>query len=97
MKAIFIAFNQAYNEEIVDILEKRGQRGYTKWEDIGGRGTYDGEPHLGSHAWPTLNQAIYTAVPDEVVSVIMSDLRATDEAHKDLGLRAYVMNIEQYY
>ena len=48
MKAIFIAYNQAYNEEIVEALETLGQRGYTKWEEIGGRGTVDGEPHLGT-------------------------------------------------
>ena len=26
MKAIFISYNQAYNEEIVEILDARGQR-----------------------------------------------------------------------
>ena len=31
MKAIFIAYNQAYNEEIVNLLEDCGQRGYTLW------------------------------------------------------------------
>ena len=61
MKAIFVAYNQAYNEEIVDLLEEFGQRGYTKWEDVGGRGSIDGEPHLGSHAWPTQNHALFTA------------------------------------
>ena len=34
MKAVFIAFNQAYNDEIVDLLERRGQRGFTQWNDI---------------------------------------------------------------
>ena len=45
MKAIFIAFNQAYNDEIVDLLERHGQRGFTRWNDILGRGGMDGEPH----------------------------------------------------
>ena len=35
MKAIFIAYNQAYNQEIVELLENLGQRGYTVWEEIG--------------------------------------------------------------
>ena len=54
MKAIFIAYNQAYNQEIVELLEGLGQRGYTVWEEIGGRGSVDGEPHLGNHAWQGL-------------------------------------------
>ena len=37
MKAIFIAYNQAYNEEIVNLLEDCGQRGYTLWNEIGDR------------------------------------------------------------
>ncbi|MBQ9186059.1 MAG: hypothetical protein IJ151_09640 [Bacteroidales bacterium] len=95
MKAIFIAYNQAYNEEIVELLEEFGQRGYTKWEDVGGRGSVDGEPHLGNHAWPTQNHALFTAVPDGHVSDIMSALRRKDEQYKDLGLRAYTWTIEQ--
>ena len=58
MKAIFIAYNQAYNQEIVQLLEGLGQRGYTVWEEIGGwrkrqrgRGTASGEPCL-AHAEP---------------------------------------------
>ena len=95
MKAIFIAYNQAYNEEIVEVLENNGQRGYTAWQDIQGKGSVDGIPHLGSHAWPEMNYAILTMVDDDKVDPIMDDLRAKDEAYRDLGLRAYVWNIER--
>ena len=37
MKAIFISYNQAYNEEIVEILDARGLSGFTRWENIEGR------------------------------------------------------------
>ena len=94
MKAIFIAYNQAYNQEIVQLLEGLGQRGYTVWTEIGGRGTVDGEPHLGSHAWPTQNHAILTAVSDELAPRIMAALRKTDAANEALGLRAYVLPVE---
>lgn len=36
MKAIFIAYNQAYGNEIVELLEGFGQRGFTQWLDIQG-------------------------------------------------------------
>ena len=96
MKAIFIAYDQAYNEEITALLEECGQRGFTKWEDIGGRGSLDGEPHLGNHAWPTQNHAVLTMVEDEKVEDIMDRLRRKDLANHDLGLKAYVWNIETY-
>ena len=94
MKAIFIAYNQAYNEEITQLLEECGQRGFTRWEDIGGRGSFDGEPHLGNHAWPTQNHAVLTMVDDTKVEDILRELRLKDVHNKDLGLRAYVWNIE---
>lgn len=93
MKAVFISYNQAYNEEIVEILDANNQRGFTRWEDIQGRGGFDGEPHYGNHAWPTMNHAILTFVPDETLDRLMADLKAKDEAFKDLGLRAFSWDI----
>ena len=95
MKAVFIAYNQAYNQEIVEVLEQLGQRGYTVWQDVGGRGTVDGEPHLGSHAWPTQNHAVLTVVENALAADIMDALRAKDAAYPDLGLRAYVLPVEE--
>ena len=94
MKAIFIAYNQAYNQEIVELLEGLGQRGYTAWEEIGGRGTVNGEPHLGNHAWPTQNHALLSVVEDSLAPQVMAALRETDAANPDLGLRAYVLPVE---
>ena len=94
MKAIFIAYNQAYNQEIVELLEGLGQRGYTVWTEVGGRGSVDGEPHLGSHAWPTQNHALLTAVEDALAPRIMAAMREKDAANQALGLRAYVLPVE---
>ena len=95
MKAIFIAYNQAYNQEIVELLENLGQRGYTVWDEIGGRGSVDGEPHLGNHAWPTQNHALLTVVEDALAPKLMAALRETDAANRALGLRAYALPVEE--
>ncbi len=97
MKAIFIAYNQAYNEEIAEMLSDLGQRGFTRWEDISGCGSSNGQPHFGNHAWPVQNHAILTIVPDDKVEAVMSAVKAKDEASPDLGLRGFVWNIEQAY
>ena len=96
MKAIFIAYNQAYNEEVVELLSSLRQRGFTRWQNVEGKGGFNGEPHLGNHAWPVLNQAVLTMVPDEKVDTVMEQLKSLDEGSKDLGLRAFVWNIENY-
>ena len=94
MKAIFIAYNQAYGEEIVELLDDHGQRGFTQWIDIQGRGGVQGEPHYGSHAWPTENYAILTFVPDDKAPLLMDALKKTDEKYPDLGLRAFEWTID---
>lgn len=94
MKAIFVVYNQAYNQEIVELLEKMGQRGYTVWEEIGGRGSVDGEPHLGNHAWPTQNHALLTVVDNTLALQVMEALRQLDADNPKLGLRAYVLPVE---
>lgn len=94
MKAIFISYNQAYNEEIVEVLDANAQRGFTRWQDIDGRGSVDGEPHYGNHAWPVQNHAILTFVQDDKAQAILDGLKAKDEATPDLGLRAFVWNAE---
>lgn len=94
MKAIFIAYNQAYGTEIVELLDSHGQRGFTQWIDIQGRGGESGEPHYGNHAWPTQNYAILTFVPDDKAPALMEALAAKDRAYPDLGLRAFEWGVE---
>ena len=94
MKAIFIAYNQAYGEEIVELLDDHGQRGFTQWIDIQGRGGEQGEPHYGSHAWPAENYAILTFVPDDKAPLLMDALKKKDERYPDLGLRAFEWTID---
>lgn len=91
-----MSYNQAYYTELVELLEDNGCRGYTMWNEIAGRGTRTGEPHEGSHAWPTLNNAILAVVDDSQVPAILDAVRAKDEKSPELGLRAFVWNIEQF-
>ena len=95
MKAIMITYNQAFYDDIVEVLNQNGVKGYTEWDEIKGHGSVSGEPHLGSHAWPTLNNAIFTIMEDTQVDGVLNDLHAKDEKTPELGLRAFVWNIEK--
>jgi nitrogen regulatory protein PII len=95
MKAILITYNQAYYDDIAKLLNDNGMKGYTEWDEIKGHGSNTGEPHLGSHAWPTLNNAIVSIVEDDRVDAILNDLHEHDLKAPELGLRAFVWNIEK--
>lgn len=95
MKAIFIAFNQASYEMILQIMDREQIRGFTYWEEVAGRGSKTGEPHYGSHAWPTMNGAILAMVEEKKVERFMKLLHKFDTQSEMQGLRAFVLNVEQ--
>lgn len=95
MKAIFIAFDQAHYERIVDMLNRNNCRGFTAWEQVQGRGSQSGDPHYGTHAWPSMASSILTIVDDDRASLVLQKLHEMDLETPKLGLRAFAWTIEQ--
>lgn len=94
MKALFIVYNQAYGDEIIAMLEGLGQRGFTRFDGVGGRGSVDGIPHLDNHAWPEYNDALIVLMDEDKVEPTLEALRKKDAETPDLGIRAFSWNIE---
>ena len=95
MKSIMIAFDQAHQDVIINILQHSLVRGYTEFPITQGKGSFTGDPHLGSHAWPSMCSTIITIVDDDRVEPVLKRLKNLDNMYPDLGLRAFVWNIEQ--
>jgi nitrogen regulatory protein PII len=95
MRAILISFNQAYYDAIVAIMDRNAIRGFTHWEEVQGRGSKNGEPHYGTHAWPTKNSAIFVVIDDDKVTAFLDLLHKLDVQTEAQGLRAFVWSIEQ--
>lgn len=71
-------------------MSHRGIKGYTGWDAVAGRGSNGGEPHLGSHAWPTMNSAIYSFVEGKSeADKFLAALSELDKKNSNLGLRAF--------
>jgi nitrogen regulatory protein PII len=94
MKAVMIVLDQAHYDKIVEDLSSMNIRGFTSWKEVFGKGSKDGYPHYGSHAWPSVNNAILTVVEDDKVSVLLKYLKELDAESANLGLRAFVWNVE---
>lgn len=95
MKSILITFDQAFFERIIALLDRMNCRGFTYWERVQGRGSVKGEPHYGSHAWPSMCSAIITIVEEAKVTPLLDALHQMDKETEMLGLRAFVWNIEK--
>ena len=94
MKAIFITYAQSHTEPIEEVLDKLQIRGFTRWQETHGRGTHKGEPHYGTHAWPTKNGSILTIVDDQKAELLLKALKRINEEAEQQGLRAFVWTTE---
>jgi hypothetical protein len=95
MKAVFIPYNQAYKDSLIELLDKMSIRGFTLWEQVQGRGAVTGEPHYGNHAWPTMNSSILAVIPDDKVSPLLKSIHDLDLLTEQQGIHAFVWNIEE--
>ena len=94
MKSVLRTFDQAHYERVVAALDRLGCREFTFWDRVQGRGSKTGDPHFGSHAWPAMCSAIVAVVEDQKVKPLLEVLKRMDESREQLGLRAFVWNIE---
>ncbi len=95
MKSVFIAYDQAFFDQILSILRGNNVRGFSSWKEVQGRGSHTGDPHLGTHSWSSLNGAMLTVVEDDRVDGLLRDLKALDLTSEQMGLRAFVWNVEK--
>ena len=97
MKGVFIAFDQAHRDAVIDTLDHLNCRGFSLIEQMQGRGSKTGDPHYGTHAWAAMNSGIITIVNDNIIESLLASLKKIDEDAPMLGIRAFVWNIEQCY
>lgn len=95
MKAVMIVYNHGITEEVNEALEALGIRGYTKFLNVHGQGSVKGEPHLGTHIWPSQNSVIITIVDDNQLDPLLEKVKAINQEAEEQGIHAFVWNIEK--
>ncbi len=95
MKAVFISYNQAFTERVEYMLDRLEIRGYTQWTDTYGRGSVKGDPHMGTHTWPEINNSLLTIVDDNIVDILLGKVEKLNQINEEVGIRAFVWNIER--
>ena len=88
-----IIYNQAHTEKVDYMLTSLKIRGYSMMENVQGRGSVNGVPHLGTHTWPEINSAMYVMVDDEMVDALLEKVRKIDAVNEEVGIRAFVWDI----
>jgi nitrogen regulatory protein PII len=93
MKAIMIIYNQAHTEKVEYLLDKLSIKGFSLWENVQGRGSNTGVPHLGTHAWPEINKSVLTIVDDAIVDSVLDNVKRIDAVNEEVGIRAFVWDV----
>jgi len=93
MKMVLIAYNEAIDEEVLEVLVRAGAENYTKWTRVQGKGATSG-PHLGSHVWPKQNNVLAIAVDDQQAQAILGGVRELRSRLGEKGVKAFVLPLE---
>lgn len=88
-----IIYNQAHTERVEYLLDKMKIKGYTLWENVQGKGSNTGVPHLGTHAWPEINKSLLTIVDDNIVDNLLANVKKIDSINEEVGIRAFVWDV----
>ena len=94
MKMVMIAYNEAIDTEVMEVLGRCGVKNYTKIEGVFGSGEASGI-HMGNDIWPGRNSLLYVACEEKQASQILSCVK---ELRKNLGtegIKAFILSIEE--
>ena len=94
MKMFLIAYSEALDEEILEVLRVNAATGYTKWTKVLGDGRSSG-PHLASTIWPKANNVLAVCVDDAQAAPLLETLRAMRRELGSEGVKAFVIPVQE--
>lgn len=94
MKMVMIAYNEAINTDVMEILENCGVKNYTKIMAAYGKGTSSGT-HLGNDIWPGRNNILYVACDDKNARELLDCVKALREKLAKEGIKAFAWDLEE--
>ena len=93
MKMLMISYNSAADSDVMNVLEKCGLEGYTKWTGVQGKGKASGL-HLASEVWPGENSVIFCAAEDKEAAELLECVKRLREKIGKLGVKAFAWNLQ---
>ena len=93
MKMVLITYNEAIDDEVMEILQVQSVEGYTKWTKVLGKGKTSG-PHLSTHVWPKANNVLAIAIEDEKAKDLLADVEKLKQAVGREGIKAFLLPLE---
>jgi len=93
MKMVMIAYNEAMDTEVMDVLENCAVKNYTKITGVYGKGNASGT-HLGNDIWPGRNNILYVACGEDDARQLVSCVQNLRKKLGKEGIKAFTWGIE---
>jgi len=90
---VFIIYNEAIDEEVMELLRSSGAENYTKIKGVLGKGSTSGT-HLGDDVWPGKNNFLYVACAAGVAGAIVEAVKGLRQTMGQEGVKAFVLPVE---
>jgi nitrogen regulatory protein PII len=94
MKMIMLVYNEALDNEVMEVLESCLMKNYTKITGVFGCGTSSGT-HLGTDIWPGRNNVLYVACEEAVGKKIITLVKQIRKSLGAEGIKAFLMPLEE--
>jgi len=93
-KMVMIAYNEAIDAEVMEVLADCGLENYTKIMGIFGRGSTSGT-HLGNDVWPGRNNILYIACEEKQAQQLLSCIKELRKKLAKEGIKAFLLPVEE--
>ena len=93
MKMLMLVYNEAIDEEVMEMLTSCGADNYTRINGILGKGQTSGT-HLGTDIWPGHNNSLLLAIPADKVPHARACIQTLRKTLGAEGIKAFVWNLE---
>jgi nitrogen regulatory protein PII len=94
MKMVLIAYCEAADYDVINVLRKAGIKGYTKFTEVFGEGT-ETQPRLGTQCWPGKNNFLAIAIEGEELESLIATIKEMKKRHPRAGIKAFVMPVDE--
>ena len=94
MKMAMISYNEAIDDEVMEVLENCALKNYTKIMGTLGRGTTSGT-HLGNDIWPGRNNTLFVIGGESEIKQLLSCIRELRKKLGKEGIKAFVWDLEE--
>jgi nitrogen regulatory protein PII len=93
-KMVMIVYNEALDDEVMEVLDNCAMKNYTKLAGVYGKGSSSGI-HLGNDIWPGRNNILYVACEEKQAQQILSYVKELRKKLAKEGVKAFILPLEE--